>query len=451
MHHGHFGRRLAVTTFSALGIVVLTTCVPPPQPPTPDPVVEGERLFFEETFNGNGRTCGTCHRTEDNFGLTPAFIATLPPDDPLFVAESNPDLDENFESPRLMRAFGLILENQDGFDDLANNFNLRGIPHTLALRTSVNSAQGPQTGWSGDGAPGDGSLRAFTTGAVIQHFTRTVNRIPGVDFRLPTDDELDAIEAFMLSLGRQEELELPLPLKGVVAARGQEIFLDNASGKCNACHFNAGANADPAIFGAGAGNLNFNTGVEDLPDQPADLTGELVPPDDGQGSPGNGNFNTPPLVEAADTGPFFHNNSVETIEGSVAFYNGDAFNNSPAGQLVAGATGSGINLDGTQVVAVAAFLRVINALENIRETIALLQRSEQASAARARVLLRRALEEAGDAVFVLRAGGLHPEAVSQLETSRALIEQAWGAYSGALVDDAIRAQERARGELVESN
>ena len=39
---------------------------------------------------------------------------------------------ENFENPVLMRQFGLILENQDGFDDLATNFNMRGVPHTLA-------------------------------------------------------------------------------------------------------------------------------------------------------------------------------------------------------------------------------------------------------------------------------------------------------------------------------
>jgi hypothetical protein len=115
--------------------------------------------------------------------------------------------------------------------------------------------------------------------------------------------------------------------------------------------------------------MNFDTGVEDLPDQPADLSGEFVPPDDGLGTPGDGTFNTPPLVEAADTGPFFHNDSIETIEGTVAFYNDDAFNNSPAGQLIAGATGNGINLDGTQVVAVAAFIRVINVLENIRSSI----------------------------------------------------------------------------------
>jgi mono/diheme cytochrome c family protein len=441
-----FGNGLkTVTLAAAMGAIL--AC--PPPPPDLDPVARGEQIFFNETFNGNGRTCGTCHRAEDNFGLSPAFIATLPDDDALFVAERNPNLANNFENPRLMRALGLILENQDGFDDLANDFNMRGIPHTLALRTSITSAAGPRTGWSGDGAPGDGSLRAFSTGAVIQHYPLTLNRVPGVDFRLPTDEELDALEAFMLSLGRQEDLALPLPLKGVIASRGQAIFLDNTLGKCNACHFNAGANGDPAIFGGG-GNLNFNTGVEDLPDQPADLLGELNPPDDGFGTPGDGTFNTPSLVEAADTGPFFHNNSVETIEGSVAFYNGDAFNNSPAGQLIVGATGSGINLDATQVVAVAAFLRVINALENIRETVDLLETSLNATRERAAVLVRRAHAETEDAIMVLAGGGLHPDAVEHLESARVSIEQAVAGYNEGRVRDALEALGRARAELIET-
>ena len=58
----------------------------------------------------------------------------------------------------------------------------------------------------------------------------------------------------MLSLGRQQDLQLPLPLKGTVAKRGQEIFRDNTLGKCNICHFNAGANADPGVFGPNPGN-----------------------------------------------------------------------------------------------------------------------------------------------------------------------------------------------------
>lgn len=453
------GGRLTFLVTGMLGAsaLLLAACKSPTPPGEPPTLVElGEQVFLSETFNGNGRTCGTCHRPTDNFGLSPSFIATLPDNDPLFVAEFVPELAQNFESPRLMREFALILENQDGFDDLENNFNLRGVPHTLAMRNSIDSNTGPQTGWSGDGSPGDGSLRSFAIGAVIQHFTKTTNRIAGVDFRLPTDKELDALEAFQLSLGRQADLILPLPLKGTVAMRGQAIFLDNTLGKCNACHLNAGANGDPAIFGPGAGNLNFNTGVETLPDQPARLTGEKLPPDDGLGNPGSGEFNTPPLVEAADTGPFFHNNSVETIEGAVAFYNGDAFTNSPAGQLLVNATGSAINLDATQVVAVAAFLRVINALENIRSGLELLDRSlAQTNQTKnsANALLERALAENGDAVDVLIAGGLHPAAVTRLqlalESTRLALAAKKAKQRQQYANDAIAALNLARDHLTE--
>jgi len=284
---------------------------------------------------------------------------------------------------------------------------------------------------------------------VIQHFTKRLDRVAGVDFRLPTEPELDALEAFQLSLGRQQDLALPLALKGTVPKRGQEIFLDNGLGKCNVCHGNAGANLAPG------NNANFNTGVEDLPDQPARLTGERVPRDDGFGRPGDGTFNTPPLVEAADTGPFFHNNAIETIEGAVAFYDGQSFNNSPSGRFLASTDPNriGIRLDGTQVVAVAAFLRVINALENIRQSIELLRVAEGAGFSKheeAKRALRRAAAETRDSIKVLAGGGLHPEAVAALERALRLTEKA---ARGALTRDerireAIAAQEKARAELV---
>ena len=426
----------------AAGLSVLSACKTPPPAPV-DPVAKGREIFFNETFGGNGRTCGTCHPAENNFTLDAAFIATLPPDNPLFVAETNAELRKNFENPKLMRQFGLILENLDGFDDLENKFVMRGVPHVLAMRTSVNSKQGPRTGWSGDGAPGDGTLRSFATGAVIQHFTRTLNRVAGVDFRLPTAEELDALEAFTLSLGRQQDLALPLPLKGSVAKRGQEIFLDNRLGKCNLCHANAGASAN---FGGGnLGNANFNTGVESLPDQPAKLTGEKIPLDDGFGRPGNNTFNTPPLVEAASTGPFFHNNSIETVEGAVAFYSGDSFNKSPAGQVLAASDPQkvGIKLDATQVVAVAAFLRVLNALESIRQSIEFLEAGEQ--------FLGQAVIKTEDTIRVLEAGGLHPEAVAHLREAEELANKAARSFFGrqSLIMQAIERQRNARAQLVE--
>lgn len=453
MHHA---QRLLLPAGIAFLSALLTGCVHPPQPPLPPQdalIAKGRDLFFNETFGGNGRTCGTCHPADNNLTIDPAFIAKLPPTDPLFVAEFVPALKTGFESPRLMRAFALIRENLDGFEDLDNKFVMRGVPHVLAMRKSVASPQGPRTGWSGDGAPGDGSLRSFATGAVIQHFTKTLNRIAGVDFRLPTDDELDALEAFQLSLGRQADVTLPLPLKDVVALRGQQLFLDNNVGKCNICHVNAGANA--RLGPNELGNANFNTGVEALPDQPARLTGEKVPPDDGFGIPGDNTFNVPPLVEAAGTGAFFHNNAVATIEAAVGFYDGDSFNDSPSGQFLKSIDpqGKGIELDATQISAIAAFLRVLNAIENIRQSTELLNDSARHPPPRresAADLLKRASSVVATASRVLAEAGLHPQAVTLLHAAQEQIDRA-AAYHRpprSIIDDALRAQESARQELV---
>src|SRR5262249_2569256 len=157
-------------------------------------IAQARDLYLHGKCHGTGRSCGTCHPAANNLTIDPTFISTLPATDPLFVAEFNPDLAQNFENPTLMRKVGLILENVDGFDDLPNKFVMRGVPHTLALRTSLTPvASGgdgttippnQRTGWSGDGAPGGGALRDFATGAVTQHFTKTLNRVAGVDFRL---------------------------------------------------------------------------------------------------------------------------------------------------------------------------------------------------------------------------------------------------------------------------
>ncbi|HET6921891.1 MAG TPA: hypothetical protein VFI16_01970 [Anaeromyxobacteraceae bacterium] len=425
----------------------LSGCPKPPPPTDPQAalVEKGRKLFFAETFGGNGRTCGSCHPAENDFTIDPAFIARLPVDDLLFVAERVPALSRNFENPRLMREFGLILENLDGFEDLERSFVMRGVPHTLALSTSIGSPQGPRTGWSGDGAPGDGSLRSFATGAVIQHFTKSLDRVAGVDFRLPTDEELDALEAFQLSLGRQRDIALPLALKGAVARRGQAIFLDDRLGKCNLCHLNAGANARTG------GNANFDTGVEDLPDRPARLGGELVPPDDGLGRPGDRTFNTPPLVEAASTPPFFHDNSVATLEAAVGFYDGVAFNASPAGRFLKriDPAGRGIELDATQISAVAAFLRVLNALEAIRRTEELLAASEAMRRAGrdAAGPLGEARRQLRTGAGVLAEGGIHAIAVRHLERAIAIVGRCL--EGDREIQDALAETRAARADLVE--
>jgi cytochrome c peroxidase len=459
-------------------------------PPMDELVIRGADLFFNEDFDGNGRTCGTCHPAENNFTVDPRFIATLPPRDPLFVAEFVEALAENFENPVLMRGLGLILENTNGFDDLENGFTMRGVPHTLGMSTSLLPAPpatdgsglrsdrtsmppDERTGWSGDGSPGSGTLREFANGAVRQHFTRTLGRVAGEDFRFPTDEELDAMEAFQLFLGRDEDVDVnALIFRSPVVARGRDIFMTadtgaGAAGKCNLCHANAGASSGTV---PGGFNFNFSTGVAGLPDQPAHLLDPgKSPPDDGFGLPGNpasGTFNTPPIIEAADTGPFFHNNSVETIEGAVAFYNSNAFNDSPSGRFLASIdpNGTGIALETTQVVAVAAFLRVLNALENIRsatEYLDLARKGLQGCGtarcridhfASARNLLRLARAEIADAREVLDGGGLHPAAVKRLDAALELARAALASTRGrdSAIAVVLRALAAARAELIEA-
>src|SRR5262249_36572466 len=148
-----------------------------------------------------------------------------------------------------------------------------------------------------------------------------------------------------------------------------------------------------------AGNRNFNTGVEDLPDLPSHQIDPKPARDDGLGIPGDGTFNTPPLVEAADTGPFFHNNARKTIEEAVAFYTTDAFANSPAGRA------GRIVLSDVQIREIAAFLRVINALENIREAESLIGEA-RASQGRSADSLRLSREEIQDAIDDLSGANL---------------------------------------------
>jgi hypothetical protein len=465
---------------------------------------QGRTIFFNEQFNGNGRTCGTCHREDENLAISPEFIATLPPNDALFVAEFNPNLSQSacpggtpcFENPVLMRKFGLILENLDGFDELEKKFVMRGVPHTLALLQNTltpapdGTSQPPseRTGWGGDGAPvgkftlGDGTtheakglLRDFPIGAVIQHFTKTLLRRNGIDFRLPTNAELDALNAFMRSTGRRADLILAGPgalsLKGDVPREGQRIFNNggagfaggrgippgtaNGAGKCFFCHFNAGA----SDFFFPDQNANFNTNVEQLPSQPADLVipAQKNPADGGfgTGAPppgvfgiGNGTFNTPVLVEASDTGPFFHSNVVNTIEEAVNFYNSTQFNTDPG----FGPQVGGINLEATEVAAVAAFLRVINALENIRSAIEIETRARNARFLNDSVdLLKLSISELQDAVDVLHGGGLHPEAQQKLRKAIELDQKALTTNSRqerqSLIDQAIALKIGARSDL----
>ena len=329
--------------------------------PVASQVAQGENLFNGETFQGNGRTCATCHVASLNFALPPSniqsrFSTVSATFDPLFIGETKPSsFDPGFdfnlntleltqtvpsdapcigtlqgiitsgsgataarakvltqvspttylvmggmnpalsgtvsdsnscsgtvmsitagslgaiagssvlglEDPKRMRTSadtanfpqgrGLILENIDGFPPTAPVF--RKSPHLLNL----NQRFGP-FGLSGSVF----DLQSFATGAVTQHFPRTLARNSGgsdPDFRLPTPDELVAMEAFM----RAQEFpagtdpnKFNLNRFVITAAqqRGFAAFFGGA--KCSFCHGST-VLASSTTFNTGVVNQTINS------------------------------------------------------------------------------------------------------------------------------------------------------------------------------------------------
>ncbi|NJO55648.1 MAG: hypothetical protein HC834_04000 [Rhodospirillales bacterium] len=398
----------------------------------------------------------------------------------------------------LLRRFGLILENLDGFD---NPGVLRSVPHTLGMSQSIAPDRGDgdtrtpfplaaMTGWSGDGAPIDGSLKNFALGAVVQHFPRTLNRRECTtsdyspkrcDFRVPTSAELDALEAFQLFLGRQSEVNIEkdstnpgeIVFRDPFVEAGKVLFSDAPAADggrqtCNFCHNNAGAN-DPA----GNGRL-FATGTNKHPKAPPCLRPRAAPADGGFGTEpvtiesgrdicgtrgsfdlvfrGNDAFNSPSLIEAADTPPFFHNNIAETIEDAVAFYNSDVFGESPSGR------GRPFALDTTQVQQVAAMLRVLNAIDNIDNS----NRYDEIATRQAKVrgglalqVARVAASETEDAIQVLTEGPVRlyegTPVVQHLHRALRLEERAIAERNPGLLARAVRLKNRARSLMIVTN
>src|SRR6478672_4609244 len=380
-------------------------------------VVQGGNLFNGETFQGNGRTCATCHIASLNFALPPSniqsrFSTVSAMFDPLFIGETKPSsIDPGFdfnlntleltqtvssaapcsgtlqgiitsgsgataarakvlaqvspttylvmggmnpalsgdvsdsnsctgtvvsitagslgaiagssvlglEDPKRMRTSaalnfpqgrGLILENIDLF---SNPPVFRKSPHLLNLSQRF----GP-FGLSGS----VGDLQSFATGAVTQHFPRTLNRNSGgtdPDFRLPTPDELAAMEAFMRSLDfpagtDPNKFNLNNFIVTAAQQRGFAAFFGQA--KCSFCHSGT-VLTDSALFNTGVVNQVINSaGVDNLPCEPSGACGTRV-------------FSVRQLFNIANLGPFFHDGSAATLQDVLAFYNSSFFNTSP--------------------------------------------------------------------------------------------------------------------------
>jgi hypothetical protein len=196
---------------------------------------EGFRVFTEETFEGNGRTCATCHRPETNYTIAPEDIKRLNRKERKLVFANNVPGLENRTLVRELASFNTSggpesdARDPSTFDNdgdpttsdvpepgdpvFRNAITLGAMERTSFMNPDVvvgfdGSPSVPpecntgvtfqlaQIGWGGNGAPGtprgdpngddliqcrshhdnedvnaDGSIRAFANGAIAQHAT----------------------------------------------------------------------------------------------------------------------------------------------------------------------------------------------------------------------------------------------------------------------------------------
>lgn len=282
-------------------------------------VERGRKLFFEETFGGNGRTCGTCHPTP-TLVLTPADIAVLPPDDPFFAGVMDFD-------PEMAR-HGMIRYPLGGASLFEPDMVVfRSIPTIRNVRRTAP--------FTSDGRASN--LQEQALEATLLHLLDGAVDRPGE--RLPTAEEIDAIVAFEEAMQEPESGRMGTGGLDAQARAGRALFFGDA--RCASCHV-------PPEFTDN--RFHHIVATSDPPADPGRCRIESASPDCWSGAA----FNTPQLRGVARAAPFFHDNSLPSLSAVVAFYNSPRFSDSPAARRL----GIGpLDLDPEQVAALVAFLR----------------------------------------------------------------------------------------------
>ena len=300
----------------------------------------GRFLFDKETFDGNDRTCRTCH-TKQTGALSPEQVQEAfadDPDGPLFRALDSDDGTGSSYDRLLADATVFVgVDLPDGWslvdDPAATSVTLvRGIPTT-------NNTPALDPVLMADGR--NASLQEQALGAVNAHAE------PG---RQPTAEELDAIAAFQQTnqffsdntlrkwaRGTGPAPELP-PGQTESEIRGREWFVPSVEGICGHCHAGPMLNetSEFLLLPDPPGTRFQSAFVSELNKAGNDLiafevdngdgTSTIIEtPDPGRalvtGDPAHVNlFKIPTLWGVADTAPYFHDNSAATLEDVAQHY-----------------------------------------------------------------------------------------------------------------------------------
>ncbi|MFT3695749.1 MAG: cytochrome c peroxidase [Kofleriaceae bacterium] len=292
----------------------------------------GRLLFNQATFGGNGRVCTTCHG-DANGTITPAEIAALSPNDPVFRSiDSDDGHGSSYSLLRANATFNVTIPLPANWS-LADNPTARSITLRRAVPTT-NNVPSLDTLFMADGR--FTTLQDQALGAVNAHYQPK---------RQPTARELDDIADFEQSITFFSDVRLlayahggpePTLPPGRTASekRGRNFIVPSPTGFCGHCHagpmLNATsqfliANPEPPVgtrfFTAFVSELNeghnpvytFNVRNAD-----GSVT-QIVSPDPGRalitGNPADANlFRIPTLWGAVNTGPWFHDNSAKTLQ-----------------------------------------------------------------------------------------------------------------------------------------
>jgi cytochrome c peroxidase len=318
-------------------------------PNSPGARREGRRLFSQETFGGNGRTCLSCHSLETGT-VSPEEAQlrfALDPYDPLFLHDGSDDRHGHGVSRMLKDATILVEIPLPANVSLADDPHARSVILKRGIPSTLNTPSVDPVLML-DGRQAD--LQDQALGAVRDHFQATVEPSHR-DLRLIADfqqTEFFFSSPAILRFARNGKTpELP---EGRTESekRGRHFFLDTPltspsqkAGSCAVCHSGPMLNETnqflPLPVPAGtrflsAGVSEFNEAKNEVREfvfkNPDGSSTSVKSPDPGRalitGVPNgftNANaFKIPSLWGVSRTAPYFHDNSAKTLEEVVAHY-----------------------------------------------------------------------------------------------------------------------------------
>ncbi len=324
----------------------------------PGQVLEGKRLFEQETFGGNGRTCQTCH-SEATGTVSPEDAQkrfAKDPNDPLFRHDGSDD-GQGHGTSRMRRDATVLMtirmaDNVQLADDPTARTVVvrRGIPTTLNTPAldAVLMVDGRQP-----------TLESQATGAIQDHAQGAVPSISGLQAiaafqKTNAFFSSPAVRRFALETGAAPALPLG---ETESEQRGRRFFEDEAPnpaegfrpGLCAHCHSGPLLNqtnqfaqafiqlpipAGQRFISVGVSEINeggnavrkfiFNKGLAnevtlESPDPGRALITGVVPADDPTLEHVNA-FKISPLRGIRRTAPYFHDNSAKTLEDVAKHY-----------------------------------------------------------------------------------------------------------------------------------